>query len=145
MGFIELGEEFGETKEIPLAPEGQYDLICGEPEHNTDMGKNTIMVPIRFEDEDYANFRHYLALPQAERDKKNDEAKGHKPGTTSKTKLLMTKRFCQAFNIPMTDSGFDTNDISGASARLGVSQSPADDQGRIFQNLQLPRLEDDEE
>ncbi len=140
MPFIDMGDEFGNTKETPMAPEGEYDLVCGEPEHNTENGKNSLVIPINFENDGYAPFRHFLALPQKEKDLEKDKDRGNKPGATSKTKMLYVKRFCYGFSIPFNATGFETNDVPGARARLSVTQSEADDQGRIFQNLRTPRL-----
>ena len=144
MPFIDMGEDFGKTAEVPMAVEGEYDLVCGDVGHNTDNGKNTLSIQMKFEDGNYAPFLHFIALPQTEKDKAKDQDKGNTPGTTSKTKMLFAKRFCNAFGVEFTETGFDTKDIPGSRARIGISQSPADDQGRIFQNLRLPRLPDEE-
>lgn len=125
MSFIDLGQEFGDTKEPELAPEGKsYDLFCKDIEERKGDGKNDIRVMILVEDPDheFSPIFHYLALPQPEKDQRNDEEKGHKPGTTTRTKLLMTKRFLHAFGITFTSTGFSPQDIPGARARLPVTQ-----------------------
>ena len=122
MPFIEMGKEFKNAKETPLAPEGQYDLIIHAlSEDKVTDQKNNLVVDIRFESEDYLPIRHWIALPIKEKDKRNDEEKGHDPGTTAKTKMLMAKRFCYLFNIPYTDLGFNTDDFLGATTRAGVT------------------------
>lgn len=146
MPFIQIGEEFGEVKEAPLAPEAEYDLLCHEVEHDTEKGKNNLVVTIRFEGEDYQPFRHWIALPNPQRDVQNDQEKGHKPGTTAKTKMLMAKRFLHLFNVPYTDKGFDPNDIKGARARAPVTQGSftSQDGSEVPVNrLNLPRLPDE--
>lgn len=125
MPFIDMGTEFGDTKEPELAPEGrEYDLICKEIEENKDLakGKNNIRVMILFESEDYAPMFHYIGLPIPEKDQRNDEDKGHAPGTTTRTKMLMLKRFLTAFNVPFAANGFNPQDIVGSRARLAVTQ-----------------------
>lgn len=144
--FIEMGEEFGETKEPELAPEGkEYDLVCKDIEEYEKDGKRSIRVLMLIEDPegDYAPFSHFLALPSPEADQRNDEEKGHKPGTTARTKMLMTKRFLHAFGVPYTNTGFDPQDIIGARARLPLTQETykaSDGQERRNQRLSLPPL-----
>ncbi len=144
MPFIDMGEDFGKAQETPMAPESEQDIVCGEVGHNTDNGKNTLSVQMKFESGDYAPFLHFIALPQSEKDKANDQAKGHDPGTTTKAKMLFAKRFCNAFGIDFSDTGFNTNDIPGSRARIGVTKSAANDQGRSYQNLILPPVPDEQ-
>jgi len=149
MPFIEVGEEFGQAKETPLAPEGKYDLRIKDLKEDKVPGtKNNLVIDIVFETEDYMPFRHWVALPIPEKDKRNDEEKGHKPGTTAMTKMLMAKRFCYLFNIPYTDTGFNTDDFMGATTRSGVTQRSftSKDGSEITVNgLILPKLPDEVE
>lgn len=147
MPFIDMGDQFGDTKEAELAPEGkEYDLLCKEIEELEKDGKKTIRVMILVEDpeEDYAPFSHFLSLPNPEKDQQNDEAKGHSPGTTGRTKMLMIKRFLHAFRVPFDSRGFDPQDIIGARARLPltqeVNQQEGPYKGRRNQRLVLPSL-----
>ena len=147
MPFIDLGDEFADTKEAPLAPEGEYDLRISSHSHNTENGKNTLAINIVFDGEDYAPMRHYIALPQPERDAKNDEEKGRKKGDTSKMKMLMLKRFCYLFDIEYTDTGFNTDDFNGSTTRGRVGQDTMtrqDGSTAPINKLQLPRLPDDD-
>lgn len=124
MSFIDMGTEFANAKEPEIAPDDTYDLRCeGVDEFDDPQNeKKHLRVRIVFEDHDeYQAIFHYLALP-APWDEKRDADKGNKPGTTSRTKMLMLKRFLHAFNIPLTDTGFDPMDIPGSTARLGVKQ-----------------------
>ena len=146
MPFIELGKEFADAKETPLAPEGQYDVLIHALSEDKVPGlKNNLVIDIRFETENYMPFRHWIALPIPEKDAKNDQEKGHNPGTTAKSKMLFAKRFCYLFNIPYTDSGFNTDDFMGAKTRSGVSQGSFTKDGAEIpvNRLILPRLPDE--
>ena len=149
MPFIEMGEEFANAKETPLAPEGQYDIkIHALSEDKVPGKKNNLVIDTRFENEDYLPIRHWVALPIPEKDARNDQEKGHDPGTTAKTKMLMAKRFCYLFHIPYTDLGFNTDDFLGASARVGVTQGSYEAQDgttRTTNRLILPRLPEEVE
>ena len=149
MPFIEMGEEFANAKETPLAPEGQYDLKLHTLSEDKVPGqKNNLVIDIRFETEGYLPMRHWIALPLPEKDARNDQEKGHDPGTTAKTKMLMAKRFCYLFSIPYTDNGFNTDDFLGARARAGVTQSSftrQDGSEATNNKIILPRLPDEVE
>lgn len=144
MPFIEIGEEFGKAKETPLAPEGQYDVKIHALSEDKVAGlKNNLVIDIRFDGEDYQQFRHWVALPIPEKDARNDQEKGHDPGTTAKTKMLMAKRFCYLFNIPFSDTGFNTDDFLGARTRAGINQgtfTTKDGSEATVNRLILPRL-----
>lgn len=143
--FIDLGEEFGDTKEAVLAPEGkEYDIFCKEVEELEKDGKKSIriMCLIEGEEDEFAPFSHFISIPNRELDQRNDEEKGHKPGTTSNMKRLMTKRFLEAFRIDYTPTGFDPQDIVGARARLPLTQEMYAD--RRNQRITLPPLPDEE-
>lgn len=148
MPFIEMGEEFAKAKETPLAPEGQYDLkVHALSEEKVAGKKNNLVIDIRFETEDYLQFRHWISLPIPEKDARNDAEKGNDPGTTARTKMLFAKRFCYLFDIPYTDTGFNTDDFLGASTRAGVTQgtftSTKDGSEVTVNRLILPRLPDE--
>jgi len=147
--FIEMGEEFAKAKETPLAPEGQYDLKLHALSEDKVPGlKNNLVVDIRFETEDYLQFRHWISLPIPEKDARNDAEKGHDPGTTAKSKMLFAKRFCYLFRIPYTDTGFNTDDFLGATTRAGVTQgtfTTKEGSEATVNRLILPRLPDEVE
>ncbi len=149
MPFLDLGEEFANAKETPLAPEGQYDLkIHALSEDKVPGLKNNLVIDIRFDGEDYMQFRHWVALPIPEKDARNDQEKGHDPGTTAKTKMLMAKRFCYLFGIPYTDTGFNTDDFLGSRVRSGVTQGTftSKDGSEVTVNrLILPKLPEEVE
>ena len=149
MPFIDMGEEFAKAKETPLAPEGQYDIkVHALSEEKIPGQKNNLVIDMRFETEDYLSIRHWIALPNPGKDARNDQEKGHDPGTTAKTKMLMAKRFCYLFGIPYTDTGFNTDDFLGATARVGVTQSSftrQDGSEATNNKIILPRLPDEVE
>lgn len=141
MPFIDMGNEFGDTKEAELAPQGRkYDLLCHDIEELEKEGKRSLRVTMRIEgeDQDYAPFSHFLSLPNPELDQRNDEDKGHSPGTTTNTKMLMIKRFLHAFDVPFTTQGFDPQDIPGSRSRLELTQEVYND--RRNQRISLPSL-----
>lgn len=137
MGFIEMGKEFGDVKEIPLAPDAEYDLKIVDAEEPA--GKSYILWAIDFEGEDYKRFNHFMNLPDKVRDAKTDEDKGRDPGTTSRNKQIYIKRFLEAFSIPYEKNGFDPKDGLGQTARLPVSQSMSQ-KGMRNQDLVLPEI-----
>ncbi len=142
MSFINLGDDFANVQEAVLAPEGQYDLLCRDAKHDEE--KHQIAVFIDFDGEpDFQNIFHNLFLPNPDKDLERDKEKGKEAGSTGKFKMLMIKRFCHTFNIPLTDSGFDVNDIVGARARLGVVQDTyeRDDGSTVRSNkIKIPNL-----
>lgn len=145
MPFIDMGHEFGDTKEPVLAPSGKkYDLRCKDIEELDKDGKRSIRVQILIEEpgQEYAPFSHFLSLPNPVLDQKSDEDKGNKPGTSSNFKRLQIKRFLTAFRIPFTGTGFDPQDIPGATARLELTQEMYE--GRNNQRLVLPPLPGEE-
>lgn len=137
MPFIELGKDFKDVKETPLAPEAEYDLKCLEVEEPA--GKDYIQVTISFENADYRNFNHFLNLPNKEKDAKTDEEKNREPGTTRKNKMLFLKRFLVAFKVPFDNNGFNPKDILGCTTRCGVGQD-VNQKGMRNQVLALPPL-----
>ena len=128
MPFIDMGEEFANAKETPLAPESEQDLKIAKLAHDTDNGKNNLVIDIDIEGGEYRGFRTWVGLPNPAADRKRDEEKGRKPGETSKMKMLMAKRFCYLFNIPYDNNGFNTDDFLGATTRHLVVQQEIDGQ-----------------
>lgn len=142
MSFIELGDEFGSTSEPKVAPEGrQFDLVCRNVEEvrkNDRLAGYRVDINIEGESEDYQTIFHHVSLPNRELDQQRDEEKGHPPGTTTRTKLLMLKRFLTAFNVPFEATGFNPADIQGARARLNLTQEVYNN--RRSNRLALPEL-----
>lgn len=138
MPFVDLGKEFKNAKETPLAPEGPHDLIIKD--YHYDDKKKYYRVRVDFEGEEFRPITHWLNLPQPEKDAKNDEEKGHDPGTTSRTKALFLKRFLHLFSVPYTDTGFNDADLKGARARADVTQVMNENMKRRENNIVLPEL-----
>lgn len=135
-----------EIKEMRQVPIGRYDLQVVEVEEVTSKkGKPQYDMSIAIEGYDDApNIRHFHSLPAAE-----DEAKAFK------FKVLMLKRLCYAFGIPLTGDSIDTTQIAsklrGARARsveVGLDkETDADGKekpgGRTYNRLVLPLLPDE--
>ncbi len=120
MPFVDLGKGFEDVKEAELAPEAEYDLIIRDAKHDTEKGMINVMVD--FEGEDYKMMYHTLWLPDPERDAETDEKYNNEKGSALKNKQLKIKRFCHAFEVPITENGFDVDDLKGATSRRKVIQ-----------------------
>ena len=142
MPFIEAAIK--DAKESVAVPEGEYDLrIVGVYDQVEENG--FVICNVAIESGDHPNaalIRYFLNVPQ------NDD----EPQKTS-FKLLMMKRFLSAFEVPFEDTGFNTDDLEGATATLGLKQRSVDKdkQGNtlsvpmIFNDIILPRLVEEEE
>ena len=123
-----------DVKEPKPVPRSLYNLTISDV--TVDEDKHLIRVSIGIDDHlDAPNINHTMWL-----DKDTDEdwqkANNH----------LNTKRFLVAFGIPHDDDEYNTDDFPGAQGRMevGVSDPARDPQGRIFNNIILPKLADDE-
>ena len=146
MPFIDAGDDWKDTKEQILAQAGPYDLDIADADlyQSEKSGNKSIRVRINFTGKpDLAPIMHYLPLVNKAKDLENDKEKGNEPGTTSTTKMRMTKRFLYAFKIKWNDKGFDTNTFKGKRARLEVGiQTQELDGGEVRRSnvLKLPQL-----
>lgn len=106
MSFIELAG-MDEVSEKKLVPEGSYDLVVTanpKAKTNEESGKMSLLVILAIEGHpEAANVMHNLALPH-----KDDEPESRK------FKLLMIKRFCHHFKIPMEGNSINTENFAGA-------------------------------
>ena len=138
MPFIK--SEVGSATEAQTVPEGVYELRCGEAKEwtNKTSGKESILCTIFIENppEDVPMAQpigHFISLVHPD----DDEDK-------AAFKVLMQRRFLEAFSIPFEASGFDTDDIPGASAELMLKQETGDDD--VTRNvIGLPHLSDEPE
>ena len=124
-----------DVREPKPVPRAVYDLTISEAEVFDD--KHLIRVSIGIDGHlDAPNINHTIWLDR-ETDEDWQRANNH----------LNTKRFLVAFSIPHDGEEFDTDDFAGAtgSMEVGLSDPDKDAQGRIFNNLILPKLMDDEE
>lgn len=131
-----------ETKPQPV---GRYDLLvesCEEVESSK--GKPQYEMSIAFEgNPDAAPIRHYHSLPAA-----GDEIKKFN------FKVLMLKRLCKLFGIPLSGDSIDTSKIAmalvGRRANAEVTLDKETDAqgnekvgGRVFNRLVIPTLPDE--
>ena len=112
----------------PVAP-GRYTVTISDAEFRG--AKNDIRVSIGIEGHlDAPNVSHYISLP-----KKDDEQ-----GKVA-FKQLMLKRFLTQFNIPFNDvEGFEVTDFAGAQATVQLNLSEPDDNGAVYNRIQLEKL-----
>ncbi len=124
------------------AAKGSYDLqITGAKfqetgENSKHPGAPMIRVNLAFEDLELnaPGITHFITLPYEGDDNAN-------------FKLLMLKRFLVAFKIPYSNEGIDTDalitEMPGHSAKLDVSLTEPNDNGDIYNRVQIPRLRDE--
>jgi hypothetical protein len=138
MTFIPVN--FDDAVEAQPAAAGRYALqilksevtVSGEKSKNP--GSPQFRVTIGFETEDNVpNITQYISLPA-----ENDEPK------SAQYKVLLLKRFLEAFNIPYDQNGIDTErmamDMVGSRATCEVTVSEPDDNGNVYNRIQVPRL-----
>ena len=118
-----------EVQESRPVPNGRYNVVIASAEENkSKAGNDQIVVSLGIEGHaDAPNVSHWISIPGA-----GDEKAAFK--------LLMMKRFLNAFKIPYDDSGFDVQDFVGATASLDLTLSEPDDNGNTYNRLQLPKL-----
>src|SRR6185437_1130137 len=113
MPFINAA--MNEAVEAEVVPEGEYHIRNHEAEMATSKkGSQMIKVLSVIESPDYPNaapIMTYLALPGDD-----DEPK------SAAFKLLQLRRFCECFEIPFEENGFDTDDIAGSEGDCLVKQ-----------------------
>ena len=129
MGFIEM-PGLGDVQELPLAPEGTYDLCIIDAQLKNKDNKNSIMCILQIEnaDKEYASIFHYVGLPSSGDDKDKTKAKN-----------LFAKRFFVQFSIPTEESGFDIEAMVGCRA-TNVKVTQGKWEGRMGNNLQIDRI-----
>lgn len=137
MSFIQMSGSFSNVQERKPVPRGTYDLVIKNAEayQSAESKKNSIKVTIGIEGHDEAAaVLHYVSLPG-----EGDDA------DKVSTKMLMIKRFLEAFSIPYEDDGFAIEDFFGARASCELTLTDPDDDanGNTYNRLNLPRLEDD--
>lgn len=146
MPFINAA--MADAKESETVPEGNYHVRNHSAEEkDSKSGKPMIVVTSIIESDDYPNAAPivtYLNIPSD-----NDEPKA------AAFKLLQLRRFCECFEIPFDDNGFDTDDIAGSEADVDISVEmyrpmvdgkPDMSRAEIATNrLNLPRLRNEPE
>lgn len=131
-----------DAQEDKPLPEGEYELTIKSAEPKTSKkGKNMIQVLLVTTDPEYRNaspINHYIMLPE-----KDDEYRD--------MHLRNMKRFLVAFGVAFEDNGFDTDDLIGQTATVGVGLQAMKDRdtgeatGQEMNTLKLPRVKDEEE
>ena len=119
-----------EITESRPVPNGKYDLVIASAEEKTaKSGAPMIVCSLGIEGHtDAPNVTHFISLPDGS-DATKDNFKG-----------LMLKRFLTMFSIPFDEDGFDLDVFSGATARAELTLSEPDDNGNVYNRLQLPKL-----
>jgi hypothetical protein len=121
-----------DIQESRPVPNGRYDLVIAsaDEEKSKSSGKDQIKISLGIQGYDKApNVTHFISLPGGDDDSQK-----------SNFKMLMLKRFLHAFRIPFDSDGFDVQDFLGATASCDLTLSEPDDNGNIYNRLQLPRL-----
>lgn len=123
-----------DVQESKPVPAGRYTLtIASAEEAKSHSGKPQIKVSIGISGHDGSpNVSHYVSLPSGDDDQQKANAKA-----------LFLKRFLALFKIPYDASGFSVDDFPGATADAELSLSEPDDNGNVYNRLQLPRLKSD--
>lgn len=138
MTFIPVN--FDDAVEPQPAAAGRYELqilkaqLAESGPNSKNPGSPQFRVTIGFANGDnHPNIMQFISLPN-----END------PPETANYKALQLKRFLVAFNVPFDSNGIDTERVSmdmiGAVASLEVSLSDPDENGNVYNRIQVPRL-----
>ena len=123
MSFIEVA--IADAKAPEVQPEGVYDLVIEKADMYKKDGstKTSVRCIIGFDGvPGAASIFHYQSLPGPDDDSEKVN-----------NKLLMLKRFLEAFYIPFEGNGFAVEDCVGARGRFFITQEP--DQNNIPRNV----------
>ena len=120
-----------EIQEARPVPSGRYNLIIASAElGKSQKGLDQIKVSLAIEGHDTApNVTHFISLPGPDDD-----------ANKTNFKALLLKRFLVGFNIPFSNDSFEIEDFFGATASCDLNLSEPDDNGNVYNRLQLPRL-----
>jgi hypothetical protein len=133
MPLIDL-PDLNQNFEPSPVPEGSYDLRIANCEaKDSKAGKPMYQMMMIVEDNEYPNaqpINFFLSIPQP-----NDDQK------TMQFKMQNIKRFLTAFDIPFEASGFNDEDVVGATARqISVTQTEPTEEGLVYNEMHLPRV-----
>lgn len=143
MTFIPVN--FDEAVEPQAASGGRYQLqitacqVAKTGPNSKRPDSPQFRVTIGFpENPEFQNFSHFISLPH-----EDDE-----PGSVN-FKVLLLKRFCALFNIPLEGNGIDVEQLAmemvGATANAEVGISEPNDNGDVFNNLKVPKLRNEQQ
>lgn len=130
--------DVGAAQESKPVPNGVYDLQVTEClDTKSQKGAPQFSVSIAIDGHDDApNLRHFISLPNPDADDAGKMA----------FKVLLLKRFLTMFKLPVP-SAIDTEKLAmgmvGAKARGELSLSEPDDNGNVYNRLNVPRLRDE--
>lgn len=155
MGFVQL--DMTKTKELDVAPEGEYELQClsmDTEDASKKSGEPMISAAFKIADPNYPDvdvIRDWFMLPSP-KDAEKDAEKGNPPGTTRDKKIRKIKRMLHAFGIPFTPDGFEAEDIIGEVTKMKVMvrQEPIVDRdtgketGQMSNRANWPRYRNEE-
>ncbi len=134
---------FDDAVEAKPAQPGRYPLQITKCEvaktgpNSATPGSPMFKVTIGFEgDANVPNITHFATLPKE--DDLPEKARG---------KALFLKRFLTLFNVPYDRGGIDTEqlamDMVGCSANVEVTLSEPDENGNIYNRINIPRIKGD--
>lgn len=138
MTFIPVNVD--DVSEPVAAPIGRYQLQIveakitktGAQSRHPDVDQFRISIGFS-ENPDFQNIVHFLPIPH-----EFDDANG------TRFKVLLIKRFCELFDIPLKGDGLDTEQLAmemvGASAFAEVTVGEPNDEGVVYNGLKVPRL-----
>jgi len=137
MPFIPV--DVGSVQEAKPVTQGMYDLVITTCEETVtrESKKPQFRISLGIEGHTEApNVSHFMSIP----------AEGDDAGKTS-FKVLLIKRFCTLFGVPMRADGIDTAALAmemvGKRARAEVTLSEPDDNGNVYNRLNIPKMRDE--
>jgi hypothetical protein len=132
MSFIEISG-LGDVQEDQVQPEGDYNLIVVDRFTYQKEGASNYIIRIKHAIEGIDNalpVTLWLSLPGPD-----DEP------DILKFKLKNLARYLHTASIPFEGNGFNDEDIEiGTTFTCHVTCSEPDDNGNVYNNIQLPRL-----
>jgi hypothetical protein len=132
---------FDEVTEPQPAAQGRYALqimqcVIAETGPNSKRpGSPQFKVTVAFEDVtlNAPNITQFISLPNEGDDQKS-----------ANFKVLLLKRWLELFRVPYDKSGIDTErmamDMVGATAMAEVTLTEPDDNGNVYNRIQVPRI-----
>jgi hypothetical protein len=131
---------FDDAVESKPVPGGRYNLqiaacdVTKSGEQSKVPGSPQFKVSIGITDApDAPNITQFISLPNGQEEEK-----------ARNFKVLLLKRFLEAFNVPYDRNGIDPSrmamEMVGATANLEVKLSDPDDNGNVYNRIVVPRL-----
>ena len=129
--MAKIAVNLSEVTESKPVPNGVYNLtIASVDEMVSQKGLPQLKVSIGIDGQpESPNVTHFVSLPSS----KDEPDK-------AKYKSLFLARFLALFKIPSDESGFDLDDFLGATARAELTLSEPNDNGDVYNRLQVPKM-----